>query len=427
MSKPGNEIDSDELVQFSASQGELRLVSETLLPASREETATYVENVLSTESEGLHRCCVEYFTNTLPNGEAAYADLLTLATETNTAIEDLITGIATVQSVLLVEESQTDTEPHDGATGALARVVTQDSAALTARKHQTDRSETKSTKATRQSARATSSRSVDAILDRAEEIESSTFEIETLIEQLAENTDNLVGEVQEINSATEKIASTTDEVNEQSDDAQSLAQEGCQRAEEMTSRMDRINENAAEVRTQVDSLQEQTDKIDEIVDVINDIADQTNMLALNASIEAARAGGGSEGFAVVADEVKALAEESKDQVTEIEELVGGIQSGTEEAAEELDELEDETEDGLKASELALETFGEIEQLVTDVSTALDEVQTATEEQSESTEMLAMMIDEASRKATRISDEITQIAESNETQREELKSFAESLD
>ncbi len=414
MSAPGNEIDPEEVSAFETEPDRLRVIAETLLPASRTDTEALVTDQLSSQSDGLKTCTTEYFTNTLPNGEAAYDKLIALVRDRDVGATDLFTAISTVQAALLSGQHSLAQEPPARAEAALARVLSTDTAALAPR---LDGGTT---------AAADARTSVEQLIDRATDIEESSFEIETLVEQQAENTDNIANEISDINAATEEIAATAQEVNEQSDRAQELTQEGYERAEEMTDRMERINDNAAQVREQVGTLQDRTDEIDEIVDVINDIADQTNMLALNASIEAARAGGDSEGFAVVANEVKNLAEESKTQAGEIEELVDSIQAGTEQAAAELDELEDETSEGFAASKDALETFSDIEELVTSVSTALDEVETATEEQSESAEELAMMIDEASRKAARVSEELSQIAQANETQRSELKTFAQSL-
>ena len=413
MSAPGNEIDPEDVSAFESEPDRLRLVAETLLPAARTETQALVADQLSGQPDELKTCTTEYFTNTLPNGAAAYDKLTALVRDREVPSTDLFTAISSVQAALLSGQHTLAEDPSASAEAALARVVSMDTAAL-------------ATRLGDDGTAADARTSVERLIDRATDIEESSFEIETLVEQQAENTDNIANEISDINAATEEIAATAQEVNEQSDRAQELTQEGYERAEEMTDRMERINDNATQVREQVGTLQDRTDEIDDIVDVINDIADQTNMLALNASIEAARAGGDSEGFAVVADEVKNLAEESKTQAGEIEELVDSIQAGTEQAASELGELEDETSEGYAASKEALETFSDIEELVTNVSTALDEVETATEEQSDGAEELAMMIDEASRKAGRISEELSQIAQANETQRSELKTFAQSL-
>jgi methyl-accepting chemotaxis protein len=408
MSTPDPTVDVETATTLSTPTAELRYTAETALPESREETTAYVSSQLDTRDQELLTCVGEYFTNTLPNGDSAYEDLVALVAETETAPAEFFGALATVQANLLAEDGS------PAATAALSRVVTIDTAALAPRIHGGEEGVTQT------------KQSVGELVDQATDIQESSFEIQTLAEQQAENTDNLAGEIDDINAATEEIAATAQEVNEQSDEAQDLAQKGRERADEMADRLERINDRATQVGERVGTLQDRTSEIDEIVDVIDDIAEQTNMLALNASIEAARAGGDSEGFAVVADEVKSLAEKSKAQAGEIEELVDVIQSGTAEAAAELDELESETDEGVDAVTQALDTFDSIEEHVTTVSTALEEVETATEEQSESAEELALMIDEASRKASQISTEISDIAVANETLHTELESVADRL-
>ncbi len=421
MSGSSNEIDGETVAQFGASLRRLRPTAEQLLVGSRDEMGEYVDSVLAGEDRAVKDCCTEYYVNTLPNGSVAYDELFEKATRAGVTAADLVTAIATVQGAILSGSGpQAVAEQSPETRAAFARVITQDTAEIGSQLTESGAGSSGG----RMAGGQTAGKKVDDLLERAEEIEASTFEIETLADQQADNTDNLISEIDAISSAIEEIAATASEVNEQSNDAQALAEEGSERAGEMADRLDRINANARDVRKQVDILADRTAEIDEIVDVINGIADQTNMLALNASIEAARAGGQSEGFAVVADEVKSLAEESKDQVSEIEELVESIQSETEDAADELDALEAETEDELEASKRALDTFDQIEEIVRDVSEALDEVNLATDNQAESADMLSMMIDEADHKAKRVSDEISAIAAANETQREALKRFAE---
>ncbi len=92
--------------------------------------------------------------------------------------------------------------------------------------------------------------------------------------------------------------------------------------------MDEIEAAADGVTSDIQALNESIQEIDELVDIINDIADQTNLLALNASIEAARVGGAGDGFAVVADEVKSLANEPQERAVEIEAIVADVRAQT---------------------------------------------------------------------------------------------------
>lgn len=379
--------------EFSNSVTGPRDVASDTLP-ERRKLAEYAEEVVE-ETERVMDVCVDYYSKALPSGGEELKSLLDTCRERNVPTDRLVSAVGSVQGKLLAENN-----PTDDSTVALSRVVAEDIAYIS---------------------RADGSQADTQVVDRAERVKESTFEIETLATQQAENTDNLADEVDRISSAIEEISATTRSLNDRSDEAQSLAADGTQKADTLSERMEGIDRNATEVHERMESLNEKTEEIDKVVEVINDIAEKTNMLALNASIEAARADGDSEGFAVVAEEVKNLAERSQDQVTEIESLVESTQSEAVSAVEELEDLEEKTEKGLSASREASDTFGEIDRLVTDVSSSVGEVEVATSEQAESSEKLSMMVEEASRKASKVSEEISEIATLSEEQLEDLSS------
>ncbi|MFC7026949.1 methyl-accepting chemotaxis protein [Halomicroarcula sp. GCM10025324] len=131
----------------------------------------------------------------------------------------------------------------------------------------------------------------------------------------------VVEEISALSATIEEIAATTAEVDEQSDRAADEVSDGRGAAQDAIETMDEVRSVGQAVLEEVDALEDRIDHIASALEGIDRITDQTNMLALNASIEAARAGDGSDGFAVVADEIKQLAEESQAQADDIDDVL----------------------------------------------------------------------------------------------------------
>lgn len=225
-------------------------------------------------------------------------------------------------------------------------------------------------------------------------------------ERMAASADAVAGQVATVATASEEMASTANDVAHNC----SLAADGTHRAsdaalsgsavvQETVSIMGRIAERVKISAKTVENLGAQSDQIGEIVGTIEDIADQTNLLALNAAIEAARAGEQGRGFAVVADEVRALAERTTKATKEIGAMIRAIQQQTREAVLSMEEGVGEVEKGTSEAAKSGQALEDILEQINAMSMQVSQIATATEEQTGTTNEIShniQMITEAVR-------------------------------
>jgi methyl-accepting chemotaxis protein len=162
------------------------------------------------------------------------------------------------------------------------------------------------------------------------------------------------------------------------------AKTGTEVVEQTVLVMNRIAQQVKSSAATVAGLGERSDQIGAIIGTIEDIADQTNLLALNAAIEAARAGEQGRGFAVVADEVRALAERTTRATREIGEMIKSIQSETREAVGAMEEGVREVENGTREAAKSGDSLQEILQQISEVTMQVNQIATAAEEQTATT-------------------------------------------
>lgn len=189
-------------------------------------------------------------------------------------------------------------------------------------------------------------------------------------------------------SATEEMSSTIGDVaqninvaSKAAENANILSSQGKQTIDETVSSIEEVNKQIASASGKVKALAKLSQKIDDAVVMIKDIADQTNLLALNAAIEAARAGEQGRGFAVVADEVRKLAQRTADATADINNILGSIHSGTVEATEMMELAVEKAKVTGEFAHRLDEAFRGIYESFNKVSDMVTHVVTATEEQS----------------------------------------------
>lgn len=265
-----------------------------------------------------------------------------------------------------------------------------------------------------------------------EETTQSTQHIATTIQEVASgaeqqsvSTDETAKSVSELVAGVQQISVSAQGVAESASTAKSVASGGYESIERAINQMSSIHTTVDTLAGSVQALGKSSEEIGQIVGVITDIASQTNLLALNAAIEAARAGEHGRGFAVVADEVRKLAEQSANRAKQIVNLVQKIHSEMEVTVQTTEHAGDEVKTGLQLVNVAGESFASISKSVTDVSGQIVEVSAAVEEMAAGAEEMAHTVDAISKIAQTAADHTHNVSAATEQQLASMEQVAQS--
>ena len=238
----------------------------------------------------------------------------------------------------------------------------------------------------------------NSVQETAATVESMNDSVEQIVEGSKKQAE-VVGQAQQIVSrvseAAKGVASNAQQATAGSDKASSAATNGLNAVEQTVEGMRRISKAVESVSTQVSDLGDKSSEIGKIVSVIDDIAAQTNLLALNAAIEAARAGEQGRGFAVVADEVRQLAERVSQATTEIAALIEGVQQSVESSIKATQEGSSQVTEGTELAGRAGEALREIIEAVEGVTAQVAEISNAAERVSVSADEMVSAIEQVS--------------------------------
>ncbi|UJX42229.1 cache domain-containing protein [Desulfovibrio sp. JY] len=245
-------------------------------------------------------------------------------------------------------------------------------------------------------------------------VERATDALRGRIEQSRQGSDiqsQRVGEtatsMEEMNATVLEVAQNASQAAATADQAKGKAEGGAAIVSEAMDRIAAVRDQTLTLKHDMGQLGEQAQGIGAIIGVINDIADQTNLLALNAAIEAARAGEAGRGFAVVADEVRKLAEKTMSATKEVSEAIHGIQQGTRTNVDNMERAVAETAEATVKAQESGEALGAIVTLVESAADQVRAIATATEEQSSATEEINRSIVEVNAISSETSQSMTE--------------------
>lgn len=229
---------------------------------------------------------------------------------------------------------------------------------------------------------------IGGISDGVTQIASAAEELSAVTEQTSAGVNNQKVETDQVATAMNEMAATVQEVARNAEEASEAAvaadqqaREGDKVVGEAIAQIERLAVEVGHSTEAMGELKRESDKIGSVLDVIKSVAQQTNLLALNAAIEAARAGEAGRGFAVVADEVRSLAQRTQKSTEEIEELIVGLQNGTQQVATIMDNSRSLTDSSVELTRRAGGSLESITRTVSAIQAMNQQIAAAAEQQS----------------------------------------------
>lgn len=270
----------------------------------------------------------------------------------------------------------------------------------------------------------------DEVMAGSQQIAVTMEELSRGAEDQATSATTLIEKMSKFSQEIMQVAVKGDSIKEESQGMLTMTNDGSDYMETSIQQMNSINEKMKQSHAMVVGLDHKTNEITKLVSVIQEIAGQTNLLALNAAIEAARAGEHGRGFAVVADEVRKLAEQVGKSVAEITEIVKDIQNESKQVVQSLDDGYQSVEEGTAQIQTTGKTFNELKQKIEQVGTQIEamssslyEVLDDTQEISGSIEGIAAVSEESAAGV----EEVSATAQQSSSSMEEVSKSAKQLE
>ena len=245
------------------------------------------------------------------------------------------------------------------------------------------------------------SQAAHQVTDSAEELAGTIQDVSGFTDRQAEQVMQVSAAMEEMGVSIAEVAADATAVANAANHARDVALQGNQNMQQSVAATERIVDSVANSSTAIAELSQQIEQISQVTQVIKDIADQTNLLALNAAIEAARAGEQGRGFAVVADEVRKLAERTASSTLSITETVNSVSGKTSQVVTAMAKVSADVNDNAEISHTTQKLLGEIVAAASEVTRLIRHTADATREQTDSSHSTAVAM-----------EKISQISESN---------------